>query len=51
MYRKFIAAIVAALGVAVSVTVDGNLTMNDGLAIAAAGFGALAVRQIENLDY
>lgn len=49
MYRKFIAALVAALGVAVALTVDGAISLNDALAIASAGVGALAVRQVENL--
>lgn len=42
-YNKAIAAIAAGLGVALSVTVDGDLSLNDVVAIAAAAVGALAV--------
>ena len=48
VYAKFIAALSGALGVAVSVTVDGSISLNDGFAIAAAGVGALAVGAIAN---
>jgi len=48
IYAKCITAIAAALGVAVSVTVDGNLSMNDGFAIASAAVGALAVYAVPN---
>lgn len=48
VYAKFIVALSAALGVAVSVTVDGSVSLNDGFAIAAAGVGALAVAAIPN---
>ncbi len=47
-YAKFIVAISAALGVAVSVTVDQHLSLNDGFAIAAAAVGALAVYAVPN---
>ena len=47
-YAKLIAALSAALGVAVSVTADGSISLNDGFAIAAAGVGALAVGLVPN---
>lgn len=47
-YAKFLTAIAAALGVAVSVTADGTLSLNDWFAIAAAAVGALGVYQIPN---
>lgn len=47
-YRKALAAISAALGVAVSLSADGALTLNDWLAIAAALIGALAVYRVPN---
>jgi hypothetical protein len=47
-YSKAIAAISAALGVAVSVTADGVLSMQDGFAVAAAAVGALAVWAVPN---
>lgn len=47
-YAKLIAAAASALGVAVSLTVDGSLSLNDGLAIAAAGVGALSVYLVPN---
>ena len=48
MYAKLIAALAAALGVALSVTVDGSISLNDGVAIAAAAVGALAVYAVPN---
>ena len=47
-YAKAIAAASAALGVAVSVTVDGELSLNDWVTIAAAAVGALAVYAVPN---
>jgi hypothetical protein len=47
-YRKALAAISAALAVAVSLSADGSLTLNDWMAIAAAGVGALAVYRLPN---
>ena len=49
-YAKAIAAISAALGVAVSVTADGVLSLQDGFAIAAAALGALAVYATPNVS-
>lgn len=48
MYAKAIAAISAALGVALSVTVDGTVSLNDEIAIVAAAVGALAVYAVPN---
>ncbi len=48
LYAKFIVALAAALGVAVSTTADGNLSLNDGFAIASAGVGALGVLAVPN---
>lgn len=48
MYAKAIAAISAALGVALSVTVDGTVSLNDAIAIVAAAVGALAVYTVPN---
>jgi hypothetical protein len=45
---KFWVALSAALGVAVSVTVDGVFSVNDGLAVAAAFVGAVAVYAVPN---
>lgn len=47
-YSKAIAALAAGLGVALSVTVDGDLSLNDVVAIAAAAVGALAVYATPN---
>lgn len=48
-YSKFVVALAAALGVAVSVTTDGHLSLNDAFAIASAGVGALAVALVPNI--
>ncbi len=48
LYRKALAATTAALAVAVSVTTDGSLSLNDGFAIAVAAIGALAVYRVPN---
>ena len=45
---KFVAALSAALAVAVSVTADGTLTLNDWATIVAAGVGAIAVYYVPN---
>lgn len=45
---KFYAALSAALAVAVSVTADGTLTLNDWVTIVAAGVGAVAVYFVPN---
>lgn len=42
-YNKFVVACAAALGVAVSVTADGEFSLNDGFTIASAAVGALLV--------
>lgn len=47
-YAKLWAALAAALGVGVSCTVDGTLSLNDGFAIAAALFGSLGVYAVTN---
>lgn len=47
-YRKFIAALAAAVTVLVTVTADGGLNGNDVYAVAAAFLGALGVRQFAN---
>ena len=47
-YSKVIAALAAGLGVAVALTVDGDLSLNDGLAIASAAVGALVVYAVPN---
>jgi hypothetical protein len=47
-YRKALAAAAAALGVAVSLSADGHLSLNDLLAIAAAAVGALTVYRVPN---
>lgn len=47
-YSKAIAAITAGLGVAVSVTADEHLSLNDGFAIAFAAVGALVVYAVPN---
>ena len=47
-YSKFIVAMAAALAVAVSVTTDGTLSLNDAFAIASAALGALAVYATPN---
>ena len=46
---KFGAAVTAALAVAVSVTADGSVSLNDGIAIASAVAGAVAVYYRPNL--
>jgi len=47
-YAKVWAALAAAAGVGVSVTIDGNLSLNDGFAIASALLGSLAVYAVTN---
>lgn len=47
-YRKALAALSAALGVAVSLSADGTLSLNDWLAIAAAFIGAIGVYRLPN---
>ena len=47
-YSKLFAALAAAAGVGVSVTVDGSLSLNDYFAIASALLGALAVYAVPN---
>lgn len=48
VYAKFIAALTAGLGVAASVTVDGELSVNDVVAILMAAVGSLAVFAVPN---
>jgi hypothetical protein len=45
---KFYAALSAALAVAVSVTADGTISLNDWVTIIAAALGALAVYYTPN---
>lgn len=47
-YRKFIAALAAAVAVGVTLTVDGSVSLNDGLAMLSAGLGALLVYGVPN---
>ena len=47
-YNKFIIALAAGLAVAVSVTTDGDVTVNDVFAILSAAAGALAVYAVPN---
>lgn len=47
-YSKLIAAVAAGLGVAVSVTVDDHLSLNDWFAIVFAAVGALTVYAVPN---
>ena len=49
-YAKAIVATSTALAVAVTLTTDGAVSLNDGIAIAAAWFGALAVYFTPNAD-
>lgn len=48
VYSKAIVALAACAAVAVSVTTDGTLTINDVFAIISAGLGALAVYAVPN---
>lgn len=48
MANKFLVALVTALATAATLTVDGNLSLRDGILIAQALVGALAVYQISN---
>lgn len=50
VYNKFIVALAAACAVLVSVTADGDFTVNDGAAVGSAFVGALAVYAVRNLD-
>ena len=45
---KFYAAVTAAVAVAVTVTTDGTISLNDWVAIIAAALGALAVYYTPN---
>ena len=45
---KFWTALSAALAVAVTVTADGSLTLNDAITILAAGVGAVGVYFVPN---
>jgi hypothetical protein len=47
-YNKAIVAVAAGLAVAVSVTTDGDVTVNDVFAILSAAVGALAVYAVPN---
>ncbi len=47
-YSKFIVALAAGLAVAVSVTTDGDVSVNDVFAILSAAAGALAVYAVPN---
>ena len=47
-YRKTVAAVAAALAAGVSVTVDGQLSLNDLFVVLSAAAGALAVYAIPN---
>lgn len=47
-YQKFVAAIVAALGVAGTLAADGRITLAEGIAISSAFAGAFVVRQVTN---
>ena len=48
-YSKFVAALAAAVAVGVSVTSDGNVSIQDGFAIASALLGSLAVYAVPNI--
>jgi hypothetical protein len=50
VYAKFYVALAAALAVAVTVTTDGAVSLNDYIVIASAFVGALAVRQVANAE-
>lgn len=47
-YNKCIAALSAALAIAITVTADGSVSLNDAVVIAAAFVGALAVYATPN---
>lgn len=47
-YRKAIVAVGAAVGELVAVTADGDLTTNEGIAVALALLGAAGVYQVAN---
>jgi len=47
-YAKLIAAGSAALAIAVTVTADGSVSLNDAVVIASAFVGALAVYYVPN---
>lgn len=49
-YAKACVAAAAGLAVAVSVTADGEFSLNDGMSIASAAVGALLVYAIPNTD-
>lgn len=46
--RKFLAALTAAVAVAISVVADGEVSLNDVIAIGSALVGAGAVYQVTN---
>lgn len=48
VYNKFIVALAAGLAVAVSVTTDGDVSINDVFAILSAAVGAVAVFAVPN---
>lgn len=47
-FGKFVVALSSALTVAVSLTADGEVSLNDGFAIVAAFVGAVAVYYVPN---
>jgi hypothetical protein len=47
-YRKFLVALAAALGVAGAAVSDGQISPEEGVAIALAFLGALGVYQVPN---
>ena len=47
-YSKLIAALASAAAVGVSITADGEFSLNDGFAIASALLGSLAVGLLPN---
>lgn len=48
MANKFYVALMAAFGIAGSVTIDGNISLHDWVLITEAFVGALGVYQVSN---
>ena len=48
--RKFLVAVGAAVGVAVTALADGTVDSSEGIAIALAFLGALGVYQVRNVE-
>ncbi len=47
-YRKFLVALGAAVAVAISLTADGEISVNDLFGTGSAFVGALVLRQVPN---